>query len=232
MSIHSQLTSSLMDSTDDEAKKKADAIAAKKAKKGLSQAELDEIIDVNLKETKTLTLMVIRGTVVNQETEEHAQATADNKAYEQLKQNKIGSDSYMQRGSQTLNLTQKSKALNFQGFTQETKDVTASKADIDDASKEEKITNAKRQELAYLKSIDDIMAEKLKNPNSLFDAEALASHISIVTSQSATKDVGKSGSNSSKGGRNSRMRSSQSGIKDSKNESEPSSSVSGSMSKT
>ena len=98
-----------------------------------------------------------------------------------------GSDSYMQRGSQTLNLTQKSKALNFQGFTQETKDVTASKADIDDASKEEKITNAKRQELAYLKSIDDIMAEKLKNPNSLFDAEALASHISIVTSQSATK---------------------------------------------
>lgn len=99
MSIHSQLTSSLMDSTDDEAKKKAEAQAAKKAKKGLTQAELDEMIDVNLKETKTLTLLVIRGVVVNQETEEHAQATADNKAYEQLRQNKIGSDSYMQRGS-------------------------------------------------------------------------------------------------------------------------------------
>jgi len=41
MSIHSQLTSSLMESTDDEAKKKADAVAAKKAKKGLTTAELD-----------------------------------------------------------------------------------------------------------------------------------------------------------------------------------------------
>lgn len=144
MSIHSQLTSSLMDSTDDEAKKKADAIAAKKAKKGLSAAELDAIIDVNLKETKTMTFMILRGTAVNQDSEEHIQATADNKSYEALKQNKIGSDSYMQRGSQTLNLTQKSKSLNFQGFTQEIKEVTASKADIDDASKEEKITNAKR----------------------------------------------------------------------------------------
>ena len=81
-----------------------------------------------------------------------------------------------------MNLTQKAKGQNYQGFTKESKDVTASRADIDDASKEEKITNAKKQENAYLKSIEDIMADKLKNPNSLFDAEALASHISIVTS--------------------------------------------------
>jgi hypothetical protein len=62
--------------------------------------------------------------------------------------------------------------------------VTASRADIEDACKEVKLTSAKKQENAYLKSIEDIMTEKLKNPNSLFDAEALASHISIVTSQS------------------------------------------------
>ena len=99
-----------------------------------------------------------------------------------MKQAKIGSDSYMNRGSQTLNLTQKVKSQNYKGFIQENKEVTASRADIDDASKEEKITNAKKQENAYLKSINDIMADKLKNPNSLFDAEALASHISIVTS--------------------------------------------------
>lgn len=81
-----------------------------------------------------------------------------------------------------MNLTQKHKGQNYQGFVKESKEVTASRADIDDASKEEKITNAKKQENEYLKSIDSIMTEKLKNPNNLFDAEALASHISIVTS--------------------------------------------------
>jgi len=43
-----------------------------------------------------------------------------------------------------LNLTQKAKGQNYQGFTKESKEVTASRADIDDASKEEKITNAKK----------------------------------------------------------------------------------------
>jgi glutamate 5-kinase len=75
------------------------------------------------------------------------------------------------------------------------------------------------------------MNEKLKQPNSLFDAEALASHISIVTSKSNDNRHGKSGSNSSKGGMKSKVRSSNK-IEASRNESEVSSSVSGSMSKT
>jgi hypothetical protein len=38
--------------------------------------------------------------------------------------------------------------------------------------------------------IDDIMVEKLKNPNCLIDAETLASHISVVTTKSGqTKPV-------------------------------------------
>ena len=45
------------------------------------------------------------------------------------------------------------------------------------------------------------MIEKLKNPNCLIDAEALASHISIITTKSDNvKAVNKSGSNSSKSG--------------------------------
>ena len=61
-----------------------------------------------------------------------------------MRQAKIGSDSYTNRGSQTLNLTQKAKGQNYQGFTKESKEVTASRADIDDACKVEKITNAKK----------------------------------------------------------------------------------------
>lgn len=53
------------------------------------------------------------------------------------------------------------------------------------------------------------MSDKLKNPNCLIDAEALASHISIVTTKSGeTKPANKSGTNSSKGSKSSKMKSS------------------------
>lgn len=45
--------------------------------------------------------------------------------------------------------------------------------------------------------VDDLITEKLKNPNCLIDAEALASHISIMTSQS-----GQPGASGSKTGAN------------------------------
>jgi hypothetical protein len=94
-------------SEDEEAKRKEAEKAAKKAKKGFSAEELEEIIDVELSETDTITLLHIPGVVVNHDTPEHTQAVEDNKVYDTLKQNKIGSDSYTMRGSQTLNLTQK-----------------------------------------------------------------------------------------------------------------------------
>lgn len=87
-----------------------------------------------------------------------------------------------------------------------------------------KITDSQQQEINYAKNIEDIMAEKLKHPNSLFDAEALASHISIVTSVSKSTDNKQrrsaSNSQSSRGPRGSNMKNSQSGMKESKNESE------------
>jgi len=98
-----------METSEDEEKKKKEEADAKKRKKGLTAAELDAYIDVNLKETKTITLLIIKGTAVNQDTEEHTRATQDNKDYEALRQAKIGSDSYTSRASQTLNLTQKAK---------------------------------------------------------------------------------------------------------------------------
>jgi len=83
-----------------------------------------------------------------------------------------------------------------------------------------KLSEAKQQEINYLKSIDDIMSAKLKDKKSLFDAEALASHISIAST--TTGDLAKSQAKSK-----SKMKSSQSGLKESKN-SESNSSVSGS----
>ena len=118
MSVNSQITSSYVDtSEDDEAKKREAERAARHAKKGLSKEELEATVDIELSETPTKTLMHIPGTYVKPETPRHVEALKVNKAYEDLKKSKIGSDLYTMRGTQTLNPAKKEKVLHFVGFT-------------------------------------------------------------------------------------------------------------------
>ena len=44
------------------------------------------------------------------------------------------------------------------------------------------VSEAKKQQIQYTQMVEELIQDKLKNPNCLIDAEALASHISIVTS--------------------------------------------------
>ena len=125
------------------AKKKAEADAKKQKSKQLTAAQLEELVDVELKETDTITLLMIPGAVVNSDTDEERQAKENNSIYGQLKQNKIGSDLYNIRGSQTLNSGQKHKNWNYSGFTQESKEVVATKWSIDDASRQMKLSESK-----------------------------------------------------------------------------------------
>jgi hypothetical protein len=99
-----------MDTSENDSEKKAKEEAAAKAKKrGLSQAELEAVIDIELSETRTMTLLHIPGTYVKNESEQHTITAERNKAYDELKKSKIGSDLYTMRGSQTLNATRKNK---------------------------------------------------------------------------------------------------------------------------
>ena len=112
------LTSSLAEtSEDEEAKKKAEEKAAKKAKKGLSQKELDQDVDIELHETDTQFFLHIPSVKLPHESEEFAAVDAANKAYESLLASKIGSDNFNPRGSQTANLTQKTREIAQKGFT-------------------------------------------------------------------------------------------------------------------
>lgn len=122
--MHSQLTSSLLEtSEDEEAKKKAEEKAMKKTRRGLTDRELEQMVDIELVETETFEIMFIPSSLVQNDTDEHTIVANENKKYEELKANKIGSDSYTERGSQTLNLTHKIKEVNFKGFLQENKDL-------------------------------------------------------------------------------------------------------------
>jgi hypothetical protein len=146
------------------------------------------------------------------DSDEHAVITENNKTYNEFLKNKVGSDSYNERPAQTFNLTQKAKEISYKGYTTRDAQVQATNWDIDDASKTEELSDAVKLKQEYDKSIDSIMIEKLKTPNCLIDAEALASHVSIVTSKSNQEKVGKSGTTS---GKSSKMNSSKSALKES-----------------
>ena len=64
---------------------------------------------------------------------EVAQVDAAIKRYEVFLENKKGSDNYTERGSQTLNLTQKTREVANKGFTHEHKEIQASWWDIYDS---------------------------------------------------------------------------------------------------
>ncbi len=102
------------------------------------------MVDIELVETETFEILFIPSSLVQNDTDEHTIVANENKKYEELKANKIGSDSYTERGSQTLNLTHKIKEVNFKGFLQENKDLQATNWDIDDASKQQRISEAKK----------------------------------------------------------------------------------------
>ena len=97
-----------METSEDEREKKAkEAEKAKKAaKKGLTEKQLNEEINIELSETETMTLLLIPGVFVSGDREEEfALIEKNNKIYKELQDKKISSDAFINRGSQTMNLT-------------------------------------------------------------------------------------------------------------------------------
>ena len=117
-------------SEDEEAKKKEAAAAAKQAKKGLSEKELELEVDVEIAETETVFFLHMPSQVVaaqnkgdDAEHEEIQKVDADIKRYEKFLELKKGSDNYTMRGSQSMNLTQKTREVSHRGFNQENKEI-------------------------------------------------------------------------------------------------------------
>jgi len=73
------------------------------------------------------------------------------KEYDELKKNKIGSDSYTERGAQTMNNSMKVKEPAFSLYDQAPKDVAidVSNWDIHDTAQQEVIKPEKRMQMQY-----------------------------------------------------------------------------------
>lgn len=221
------MTSSLADtSEDEEAKRKEAEKAAKKKKKGLEPEELDADIDIELKETETTWFLHIPSIKLPHDDPEFPAVDAANKAYDVLLASKIGSDNYNQRGSQTANLTLKTREIAQKGFTQENKDMQASFWDIYDSSKQRIISEDEMLETEYNNFVVEQLKSRIKEKDCLIDAEAFASGVpmkggagaagsKINQSGVAGSGVNKSGtgSNKSKAKGSSKEKSSGSNVK-------------------
>lgn len=189
-------TSSLLETSEDEEQKKKET--EKEKVRELKEKELCMPVEVVLEETETQTIFFIPGiNVLNDcDPEEFVLVEKQNKAYKELCDKKVSSDAFIEHGSQTMNLTQKNREIDFQGFTQETKQFQATNWDIDDARHMERISEAKRQEIEYLNMVNETLNEKSKHKSAFIDAEGLASHISIG-SETASKKAGEVGGSKS-----------------------------------
>ena len=79
---------------------------------------LAEEIDIELQETETTFFLHIPSKKwPNDHIEEYNAIVDANKVYDNLLASKIGSDNYNQRGTQTANLTMKTREIAQRGFT-------------------------------------------------------------------------------------------------------------------
>ena len=95
--------------------------------------------DVVIEETETIFFLHMPSQVVAAQSsgdtinEDAARVDAANQRYDTFLENKKGSDNYTERGSQTMNLTQKTREVNNKGFNLEEKEIQASWWDIYDS---------------------------------------------------------------------------------------------------
>ena len=77
--------------------------------KGVKDEDLDKFIDIDLKETETVTIFFIPSIAVSMKAENKEEIEKVNTSYKALLKEKLGSDNFKSRPAQTTNLIQKSK---------------------------------------------------------------------------------------------------------------------------
>ncbi|OMJ85725.1 hypothetical protein SteCoe_12921 [Stentor coeruleus] len=85
--------------------------APKEEAKGIPDEDLDKFIDIDLKETETFTVFWIPSIAVSAKADNKEELDKINASYKNLLKEKIGSDNFKSRPSQTLNLMQKNKDI-------------------------------------------------------------------------------------------------------------------------
>lgn len=149
----------------------------------------NKLVDIQLVESETMTMMYIPRTISTDPTDGSLIPTEQ---YKILLNNKIGSDSYTNRGVQTLNLAQKTRDVAPENKIFMPKDVKiqVNNYEIENENRKEQEDEGTIMVREYEKSIEDIVNDKLSEPRALIDSEELASHISIYSQATTQSEKG------------------------------------------
>lgn len=77
----------------------------------LTEKDLDKMVHITLTETDTIWMLDFPGTCVGEDNEIAESVKEKNQRYDELLKNRVGNDSYVERGMQTFNNGQKSKEI-------------------------------------------------------------------------------------------------------------------------
>jgi len=212
MQTSQSMLSSMLEGSEDEENKRQEAKKKKKdEKKGLTEEEKNALVDIELVETETMTMLHIPGTICTDASDDSMKPTEE---YKKLLKYKVGADSYNKRGVQTLNLAQKPKDIAPEKiFMLKEVKVQVNNYEIEEENRKIREDEGAKMVRIYEKTIKDIMHDKLQDPRALIDSEELASHISIYSQVTGVpeKVADKSGSKSGTSQKSSRSKSGKEG---------------------
>jgi dynein intermediate chain 4, axonemal len=186
----------------DDTEKEKPAEEPKDEFKGIKEEDLDKLIDIDLSETETQTIFFILSTAVSAKAENREEIDKINSGYKTLLKDKLGSDNFKSRPSQTLNFMRKSKDITTDIIKPNNFQCDVTSWMLHDSFLENPKPAHELVASNLEKEVKASLAEQLKNRGTLLDPEKSLSDtyhsVSISQTQITNKDTASSKMKSSK----------------------------------
>ena len=170
--------------------------------KGVKDEDLDKYIDIDLKETETFTIFFIPSTAVSAKAENKEEIDKINASYKNLLKEKVGSDNFKSRPSQTTNFMQKIKDVVTETIKKHEFECDVTNWMLHDSFLENPKPSHELVANHFEQEVKANLTDQLKHRGTLLDPEKSLTDtyhsVSISQSQITNKDVTSSKVKSSK----------------------------------
>eukprot|EP00359_Climacostomum_virens_P008697 CAMPEP_0204920000 /NCGR_PEP_ID=MMETSP1397-20131031/17134_1 /ASSEMBLY_ACC=CAM_ASM_000891 /TAXON_ID=49980 /ORGANISM="Climacostomum Climacostomum virens, Strain Stock W-24" /LENGTH=800 /DNA_ID=CAMNT_0052093647 /DNA_START=997 /DNA_END=3396 /DNA_ORIENTATION=- len=148
------------------------------------QANLDELLEIELTETEPFMLFFMPSKAVSIDAPFKAQVDAANERYHHLKTEKLASDSFKSRAAQTFNFGAKIKETSTESYQKKDFEAEVTEWQLFDSSKEEAPEAHEVIAKEFDEEVTKAMSRSLKAQGTLLNADSFISNTAINSSQS------------------------------------------------
>ena len=161
--------------------------------KGVKDEDLDKLVDIDLTETETFTIFFIPSIAVSAKAENREEIEKINSHYKNLLKEKIGSDNFKARPSQTTNLMQKTKDIVTETIKKHEFECDVTNWMLHDSFLENPKPNHELVANSFEQEVKANLKDQLKHRGTLLDPEKSLTDtyhsVSISQSQVTNKDI-------------------------------------------